>query len=106
MSIASPSDINAPANASRFPDSEIATLAVRGEVFSDWESIWLQHQWGSSYAYFRFIAAERAPPPANWRLLQFKPSDNCTVWLAGQHALTGLITDRQVYMMLTVIRCN
>jgi prophage tail gpP-like protein len=36
------------------------------------------------------------PPPADWTLLQFKPGDSCTVWLAGQRALTGIITDRQV----------
>ena len=88
------STVVAPPNTSRFPDSEIATLTVRDAVFSDWESIWLQFRWNDAFAYFRFIAAER-PPPSDWTLLQFKPGDPCTVTLAQQPALTGLITDRQ-----------
>ena len=89
------SDISAPPNVSRFPASEIATLTVNNLVFSDWELIWLQYRWNDGWAYFRFIAAERTPPPKDWTLLQFKPGDYCTVTLAGQPALTGLITDRQ-----------
>ena len=88
------STVTVPPNTSRFPDSEIATLMVRSAVFSDWESIWLQYRWNDAFAYFRFIAAER-PPPSDWTLLQFKPGDPCTVTLAQQPALTGLITDRQ-----------
>jgi prophage tail gpP-like protein len=84
-----------PPNTSRFPTSEIATLAVNDLLFSDWESIWLQYRWNDAFAIFRFIAAERAPPPSDWTLLQFKPGDNCVVTLAGQPALTGLITKRQ-----------
>jgi prophage tail gpP-like protein len=95
MSQASLSDINAPPAQSRFPPSEIATLAVNNQLFSDWESIWLQYRWNDAFAYFRFIAAERTPPPSDWTLLQFKPGDNCAVTLGGQPALTGLITDRQ-----------
>lgn len=80
---------------SRFPASEIATLEVNGQTFSDWESIYLQYRLNDAWAHFRFIAAERMPPPANWPLLQFKPGDFCVVTLAGQTALTGIITDRQ-----------
>jgi prophage tail gpP-like protein len=88
--------IKAPPNRSRFPASEIAQLDVNNLVFTDWESIWVQHRWHESFNFFRFVAAERTPPPANWTLLQFKPSDPCTIFLAGQPALTGQITDRQV----------
>ena len=84
-----------PPNTSRFPDSEIATLEVNGKLFTHWESIWLQYQWHAGYAFFRFIAAEAMPPPPNWTLLQFVPGNNCTVTLAQQPALTGVITDRQ-----------
>jgi prophage tail gpP-like protein len=91
-----PPDTPAPQIESRFPPSEQAILAVRDQLFTDWESVWLQFRWNDSYAYFRFIAAERMPPPADWTLLQFKPGDSCTVWLAGQRALTGIITERQV----------
>jgi prophage tail gpP-like protein len=84
-----------PPNTSRFPDSEIATLIVRGDLFTDWESIWLQWCWGAEYAFFRFIAAERTPPPSDWTFLQFKPGDPCQVNLGGQVALTGVICKRQ-----------
>ena len=85
-----------PPNTSRFPDSEIAQLIVADNIFSDWESIWLQHKWNELFAYFRFTAAERGTPPQDWTLLQFKPGDNCKITLAQQPALTGIITDRQV----------
>ena len=78
----------------RFPPNEIAELSVGGQLFTDWESIWLQYQWHAAFAYFRFIAAERTPP-SDWTLLQFQPGDQCVVNLGGQTALTGLITDRQ-----------
>ena len=69
---------------------------MRGDnIFNDWESIWLQYKLNDSFAFFRFIAAERTPPPADWTLLQFRPGDSCVATLAGQLALTGLITDRQ-----------
>jgi prophage tail gpP-like protein len=89
-------DTPAPWVDSRFPPTEIAILEVNGQLFTDWEQIWLQFRWTEAFAYFRFIAAERMPTPADWKLLQFKPGDSCTVWLAGQRALTGIITDRQV----------
>ena len=82
-------------NTSRFPDSEIATLAVDGALYSDWESIWLQYRWLDAFAIFRFIAAEHTPPPADWTLQQFFPGQRCDVTLAQQPALTGLITQRQ-----------
>ena len=84
-----------PPNTSRFPNSEIATLIVEGDLFTDWESIWVQWCWGAEYAYFRFIAAERGTPPSDWRLLQFKPGNKCQVNLGGQVALTGVICKRQ-----------
>lgn len=85
----------APPNTTRFPDAELAVLTVNDLAFSDWESIWLQYRWHDAFAYYRFIAAERTPP-SNWQLLQFKPGDKCSIWLAQQPALTGYITDRVV----------
>ena len=85
--------VAAPPNTGRFPDAELAVLTVNDLAFSDWESIWLQYRWGDGFATFRFIAAERTPP-SNWELLQFKPGDDCSVWLAQQPALTGSITTR------------
>ena len=84
-----------PQNTSRFPDSEIAVLVVNGVEFSDWESVWVQYRWHDSFNYFRFIAAERTPPPADWPLLQFRPDQSCQIFLAGQEALNGRIVQRQ-----------
>lgn len=83
------------AAANRFPPSEIAALVVNENIFTDWESIWVQHRWNDAFAFFRFTAAERTPPPSDWTLLQFKPGDSCVITLAGEVALTGIITERQ-----------
>jgi prophage tail gpP-like protein len=82
--------------------NEIATLIVNGQRFEDWESVMVRRSWNDPYAYFQFTAAERDPlfrkvsTPFDWRKLQFKPGDHCTVLLAGQLAITGFIEMRQV----------
>jgi prophage tail gpP-like protein len=84
--------------------SEIAELIVRGDVFDDWESVWVQHRW-NEIPIFRFTAAERdevpevppgSGPRAIWEKLQFRPGDSCTIKLGGQLAVTGVIETRQV----------
>ncbi|MEH2565338.1 phage baseplate assembly protein [Bradyrhizobium sp. AZCC 2289] len=81
---------------------EIAVLEVNGQKFDDWESVWVQLRANDPSAYFRFTAAERDPifRVANtfpqWQKLQFKPGDRCTITLAGQLAVTGIIEVRQV----------
>jgi prophage tail gpP-like protein len=84
--------------------SEIAELIVRGTIFDDWESVWVQHRW-NEIPIFRFTAAERDPvreippgsgPQAIWPKLQFRPGDSCTVKLGGQLAVTGVIETRQI----------
>jgi prophage tail gpP-like protein len=81
---------------------EIAVLEVNGKKFDDWESVWVQLRANDPYAYFRFTAAERDPifgvanSFPNWQKLQFKPGDRCTITLAGQLAVTGIIEVRQV----------
>lgn len=82
---------------------EIATLIVDGIRFEDWETVMVRRNWGDSYAYFQFSAAERDPAVlkpgnqlVNWQKLQFMPGAKCTVLLAGQLAITGYIECRQV----------
>jgi prophage tail gpP-like protein len=84
--------------------SEIAELIVRGEIFDDWETVWVQHRW-NEIPIFRFTAAERDPvpeippgsgPQAIWPKIQFRPGDSCTVRLGGQLAVTGIIETRQI----------
>jgi prophage tail gpP-like protein len=78
-----------------YPPSEICTLIVNGQRFTDWETVWIEHRWHDAYAFFRFTAAERDPMPQYWTRLQFKPGDSCTIELGGQTALTGMISDRE-----------
>jgi prophage tail gpP-like protein len=76
--------------------NEVATLVVGGLYFSDWETVWVQHRWHDPYNYFRFTCAERDPIPNLWTLLQFRPGQSCTIYLAGRLAFTGKILVRQV----------
>src|SRR5262245_59772626 len=83
-----------------FPDvpnpDEIATLVVGGKRFDDWETVWIQHRFADSHPLFRFTAVERDPIPEWWGKLQFKPGDECAIYLAGMLAITGVIIVRQV----------
>jgi prophage tail gpP-like protein len=74
---------------------ERATLIVGGQRFEDWESVWVQKNAGDSFHQFKFQAAERDPSPKLYQLLQFKPEDECTIELAGELAITGIILTRQ-----------
>ena len=81
--------------------SEIATLVVNGIRFEDWESVMVRRNWGDAFHYFQFTAAERDPIFFNtvfpdWTKLQFKPGDHCSIYLAGELAITGFIEQRQV----------
>jgi prophage tail gpP-like protein len=75
---------------------ETATLYVNGMMFDDWESVMVQDRMHEPYPQFRFTAAERDRPVAEWQLLQFAPGDNCMIFLAGIRAITGIILSRQV----------
>lgn len=78
--------------------SEIAVLTVNGMEFRDWEtiSVHLAQREHPPYRY-RFTCSEAMPISKNFGLLQIKPGDFCTVTLAGQLAVTGKVTTRQVY---------
>ena len=78
-----------------FNPAEVASLAVDGVVFEDWESVWVQHRWSDGWPLFRFTAAEEATMPVSWTALQFKPGDACTILLGGQLAITGIVLTRQ-----------
>ena len=75
---------------------EVAILRVGGVEFHDWESVYVQHRWQEGWPTFRFTAAEAVDLPFDYRKLQFKPGDPCTIILGGQLAVTGIITQRQV----------
>jgi prophage tail gpP-like protein len=77
---------------------EIATVQVGEAVFTDWETIWLQHRLAEAYSWFRFTCAEREPIPGvnEWQKLQFRPGDPAAVLLGGVPAFAGVIIERQV----------
>jgi prophage tail gpP-like protein len=77
------------------PD-EVATLIVAGLNFQDWESVWVQHRWADAFPLFRFTAAERDPIPELWTTLQFKPGDECAIYLGSYLSIAGIILQRQV----------
>jgi len=77
---------------------EVAEIHIVGRVFSDWETVWVQHRWMDAWPIFRFTAAERFDPknpPQLWKTLQIIPTDQCEIILAGQLAITGIVTVRQ-----------
>lgn len=81
--------------------SEICTLVVNSQKFTDWDTIWIQVRWNNPFPVFRFTCAERDPLPLKWDRLQFLPGDICDVWLggdekSGQQAIHGVILNRQV----------
>jgi prophage tail gpP-like protein len=80
--------------------SEKAVLIVGNRRFENFESVWVQLRWTEAYPQFRFSTADIVevpgqPPPANWQELQFKPGDECAVYLGGYLAVAGVITVRQ-----------
>lgn len=84
----------------QFPDqSEYATLIVGSLRFQDWTSIWVSENWGDQFSSFRFTCADMVNLPTEppwWELLQFKPGDECEIYLGRTRVMRGLILKRQV----------
>jgi prophage tail gpP-like protein len=76
--------------------AEVATVIVEGRRFDDWQSVWVQSRFAEAYPLFRFTAAERDPIPDLWTKLQWKPGDECAIYLGGQLGVNGVIEIRQV----------
>jgi len=74
---------------------EVAQLLLGSLVFEDWETVLVQHRWQQAWPTFKFASTEGSLP-TDYRKLQFKPGDPCTIQLGGQLAVTGIITNRQV----------
>src|SRR6516164_3456088 len=83
-----------------FPPSEIAILNVGGMQFRDWESVsvrWALSTKESPPYTFRFTCSEAIPIPAAYAGLQIRPGMQCSVTLAGNLAINGFETTRQVF---------
>jgi prophage tail gpP-like protein len=71
------------------PD-EVATIVVGGRKWDDWTSVKVENRYAEAFDLFTFSNVER--PAA----IQFKPRDECAIYLGGVLAITGVITVRQV----------
>jgi prophage tail gpP-like protein len=71
------------------PD-EIATLVVGGRKWDDWTSVKVENRYAEAFDFFTFSNVER---PVT---VQFRPGDECAVYLGGLLAIAGVITVRQV----------
>jgi prophage tail gpP-like protein len=71
------------------PD-EVATLVVAGRKWDDWTSVKVEHRYAEAFSFFTFSNVER---PVT---VQFKPGDECAIYLGGILAITGVITVRQI----------
>src|SRR6516164_3472300 len=83
-----------------FPSSEIAILNVGGMQYRDWESVsvrWAMSTKESPPYTFRFTCSEAIPIPPTFAGMQIRPGDSCSVTLAGNLAITGFVTTRQVF---------
>lgn len=79
--------------------SEKVVLVVNGREFVDWETVSVKHEQGGRPPYVaRFTVSEPLPLSKNLGVLQIKPGDLAVIYLAGQHAFTGYIHTRQVYI--------
>jgi prophage tail gpP-like protein len=75
---------------------EVATVVVNNLQFNQWESVWIQQRWAEAFPLFRFTSADIVDvPPKDWQTLQFKPRDECAIYLGGLLAIAGFITTRQ-----------
>ncbi len=71
------------------PD-EVATIVVGGRKWDDWTSVKVENRFSEAFDLFTFSNVERAVA------VQFKPREECAIYLGGQLAITGVITVRQV----------
>ena len=74
---------------------EVAEVFIDKFVYSDWETVWVQHRWHDAWPIFRITTAERDPVAELWARLQIIPGDLCLIKLGGVVAITGVVTVRQ-----------
>lgn len=78
--------------------TEIAVLEVNGQRYQDWETVMVRHSAKEHpFYHYRFTCSEGMPLAKNFAALRIKPGDECTVYLAGEHAISGLVHTRQVF---------
>jgi len=77
-------------------DKEIATLEVRGDLFTNWTSVRVEQKVTQAFPTFQFECTEESPVPLATSELQFVPGDIVRVYVGGVSAVFGYITERHV----------
>jgi prophage tail gpP-like protein len=75
---------------------EIATLEVRGLLYTDWTSVRVEQRTTELFPTFQFEVTEETPVPATWNVSRFVPGDIVRVYVGGVPAVFGYITERHV----------
>jgi len=75
---------------------EVATLQVRGSLFTNWTSIRIEQNISEWFPKFQFECTEESPMPLVVDALQFIPGDVVTAYVGGVPAVFGFITERHV----------
>jgi prophage tail gpP-like protein len=69
--------------------AEVATIIVGGRRWDDWTNVMVEHRYAEAWPHFKFSSVERGP-------IQFRPGQECAIYLGGVLAIVGVITVRQV----------
>jgi prophage tail gpP-like protein len=91
-----PADSSPPQSQRINTGKEIATLEVRGSLFTNWTSVRVEQQVTKPFPTFQFECTEESPIPLVWDALQFVPGDIVRVYVGGVPAVFGYITERHV----------
>jgi len=85
-----------PASPDKRSTKEIATLEVRGNLFTNWTSVRVEQKVTDAFPVFQFECTEESPIPLKLDALQFIPGDVVRVYVGGVPAVFGYITERHV----------
>jgi prophage tail gpP-like protein len=75
---------------------DIATLLVRGELYTNWTSIRVEQKVAEAFPTFQFECTEQVKIPLAVDALQFVPGDVVAAFVGGVQAVFGFITERHV----------
>src|SRR5215471_4998759 len=65
-----------------YPYPNHAVVTINGTPYWEWESVWVQHEFGGvPPIQFRLSTSEQEPWPEDWAFLRIRPDDQCTVHL-------------------------
>jgi prophage tail gpP-like protein len=75
---------------------EVASLLVRGSLFTNWTSIRVEQRVTEAFPQFQFECSEESKIPLKVDALQFVPGDVVAAFVGGVQAVFGYITERHV----------